>query len=97
MIPAILLGRWITGSTIGEAIGAAVGVVLLFLSLNVLMFTQCTRCRDQLFIGKTDWMWKNPLASRCLNCGLSLSTWPTDPARPEASDRPSPHGRDGAA
>ena len=73
-MPAALLGYWVTGREWGAIVGAFACASAGIISGLSLVLMQCPQCRNLLFLRNTGWM--NTLASRCANCGLSLSSWP---------------------
>ncbi len=87
-VPAALIGFWVTDSDLGAIVGAAVCASVAMAFGFALTLTRCPQCRSLLFMGKTGWI--NVWASRCLNCGLSLSTWPQNPGEQQTETRAAP-------
>ena len=103
-VPAGLVGSWLTASDWGAIVGGAAFAALAAAAGIALTLTQCPQCRDLLFISNT--AWSNPWASRCAHCGLSLSTWPEEPAHRKTVETHAPdnnemqrprHGQNGAS
>lgn len=69
-IPGTILGHWL-GGRMGETIAAVGCIVAALVAWTILLNIQCPKCKDQLF---NAWHLggRNPFASRCASCGLSL-------------------------
>ncbi len=72
VVPAILVGDWLAGRT-GQAIAVVGCLVPCFVAWAILGNMECPNCKDRLFFASKGWGGRNPFASKCLNCGLSLS------------------------
>ena len=83
-IPAVAIGHWLAGKA-GEGVAALVCIVPSFIAWGVLSSMECPSCRDRLFLATKGWGGRNPFASKCLNCGLSLSMESPNAATPGAS------------